>query len=168
MLARYANVEDEAERLRMEELVADAAGNLYGAGFDTVVSALHSFFLAMVLYPRVQREAQQELDTVLGGSRLPEFNDKASLPYITSIVYEVLRWSPIVPLGGAHLLEQDDEYKGYFLKKGSVVLVNIWSILRDEKDYSNPSVFDPSRFMKGGSLDPDVREPTPAFGFGPR
>ena len=41
------------------------------AGADTTVSAIGTFFLAMVIYPEVQKEAQTELDNVLNG-RLPE------------------------------------------------------------------------------------------------
>jgi len=62
-------------------------------------STLMTFALAMVLYPDVQRRAQAEIDSVIGGDRLPTFEDRASLPYIESILRETLRWHPIVPLG---------------------------------------------------------------------
>lgn len=55
------------------------------------VSALGSFFLAMILYPEAQRKAQEELDRVVGRDRLPEFSDEESLPYITAMMKEVLR-----------------------------------------------------------------------------
>lgn len=54
--------------------------------------------MAMTLYPEVQRKGQSELDAVLKG-RLPEFNDRSSLPYINAIIKETLRWQPVVPLG---------------------------------------------------------------------
>ena len=53
----------------------------------------------MVLYPDVMRKAQHELDTVVGGSRLPTFDDALNLPYVRAIVMEVLRWRPVGPLG---------------------------------------------------------------------
>ena len=68
---------------------------------DQTVSALGSFFLAMVLYPEVQAQARQELDQVVGSHRLPTFADQPSLPYIQAIVRETLRWNPVVPLGKA-------------------------------------------------------------------
>ena len=55
------------------------------------VSALGSFFLAMLLYPDIQRKAQAEVDRVVGRDRLPEFSDEPSLPYVTALVKEVLR-----------------------------------------------------------------------------
>ena len=55
------------------------------------VSALGSFFLAMLLYPDIQRKAQIEVDRVVGRDRLPDFSDEPSLPYVTALVKEVLR-----------------------------------------------------------------------------
>lgn len=55
------------------------------------VSALGSFFLAMLLYPEIQSKAQAEVDRVIGKDRLPDFSDEPSLPYVTALVKEVLR-----------------------------------------------------------------------------
>lgn len=46
----------------------------------------------MVLHPEVQKEAQAEIDAVVGHDRLPDFNDRPSLPYIDRIVQETLRY----------------------------------------------------------------------------
>lgn len=62
------------------------------------VSALYTFFLAMTLFPDVQKTAQAELDRVVG-DRLPSFGDRAHLPYIDALVKETLRWNPVTPLG---------------------------------------------------------------------
>lgn len=45
----------------------------------------------MLLYPDAQAAAQKELDDVVGRSRLPEIDDRDSLPYISAILNEVLR-----------------------------------------------------------------------------
>ena len=66
--------------------------------FAQTAAALHSFFLAMALYPEVQAKARQEMDSVLGLGKLPTFDDFGTLPYIDAIVKELLRWYPIVPL----------------------------------------------------------------------
>ena len=50
-----------------------------------------TFVLAMLLFPEAQREAQEEIDRVIGGDRLPEMEDKDSLPYITALRTEILR-----------------------------------------------------------------------------
>ena len=62
------------------------------AGADATVSAIGTFFLAMVCYPEVQKEAQAELDKVLNG-RLPEHSEIFSLPYLSALVKEVYRYA---------------------------------------------------------------------------
>jgi cytochrome P450 len=57
----------------------------------------------MALYPEAQRKAQQELDALAKPGHLPIFEDAENFPYITAVVQEVLRWSPIVPLGECRL-----------------------------------------------------------------
>jgi cytochrome P450 len=80
----------------------------------------------MILNPEIQRKGREEIQQVLGSGRLPKFEDRDLLPYVNAIVKELFRWHPAVPLGGAHLLEEDVMMDGYFLKKGSIMFGNIW------------------------------------------
>jgi cytochrome P450 len=52
----------------------------------------------MALYPEVQKKAQAEIDAVVGPHRLPDFEDRSSLPYINAIIKESLRCHLIAPL----------------------------------------------------------------------
>jgi len=74
-----------------EDDVRGTGAACYSAGSDTTVSAIHTFMLAMVLNPEVQRKAQAELDNVLGPDRLPEFYNRENLPYINAVCRETLR-----------------------------------------------------------------------------
>jgi cytochrome P450 len=87
---------------------------------------MECFFLAMTLYPEIQRKAQEEIDRVIGPSRLPGFEDRPHLPYIDAIVKEVLRWHPVAPMGIPHMTTEDDVYEGYLIPKGAYLLPNIW------------------------------------------
>lgn len=82
-----------------EQLVKDVAGVFYLAANDTTVAAVVSYFLAVLVYPEVQRRAQEELDRVVGRSRLPEYSEKENLPYLEGVVRECLRWLPVAPQG---------------------------------------------------------------------
>ena len=64
------------------------------------VAALMSLFVAILLYPDIQKRAHDELDSVIGSERLPTFEDRSRLPFINAMCKETLRWSPITPLGG--------------------------------------------------------------------
>jgi len=153
----------------MEEIIINVTGTAYPTASDTTIITSTSFILAMLLYPEAQRAAQAELDRVVGSDRLPSFEDRVSLPYITAIMQETLRWRPALPLGVPHKSMEDDEYEGYHIPSGSIMIANVWAILHDEARYPNPDVFDPARFLtEGGQLDPEVPEPTETFGHGRR
>ena len=44
----------------------------------------------MALNPDIQKNAQAELDAVVGPNRLPDFDDQRSLVYVNAIVKEAL------------------------------------------------------------------------------
>ena len=47
----------------------------------------------MLQYPEVAKRAQAEIDQVVGSHRMPNHNDRESLPYIDAILKECLRWA---------------------------------------------------------------------------
>jgi hypothetical protein len=53
----------------------------------------------MSLFPDVQRQAQEEIDRVIGGNRLPTLADRSRLPYVFALLSEVYRWRPVTTLG---------------------------------------------------------------------
>ena len=65
---------------------------------------MQALFLAMALYPEVQKKAQAEIDSVVGPNRLPNFEDRPSLPYINALVKESMRWHVPAALGAFLLL----------------------------------------------------------------
>jgi cytochrome P450 len=84
----------------------------------------------MILSPDIQKKAQDEIDRVVGGNRLPSFADKSLLPYISCIVWECLRWNPVTPMAVPHFVTEDDEYDGYRIPKRSTIMANVWYELR--------------------------------------
>jgi phospholipid N-methyltransferase len=50
----------------------------------------------MVLNPEVQKRAQEEIDAVVGGDRLPNFDDRPSLPYIEAVFREVPHFANVI------------------------------------------------------------------------
>lgn len=72
-------------------LPLDVILNLHLATSETTVTATMTFILAMLTHPDVQRKAQEEVDSVTGLDRLPEFSDQPYLPYLAAVIKEVLR-----------------------------------------------------------------------------
>jgi cytochrome P450 len=57
-----------------------------------------SLFLAVLLYPEVQKKAQDEIDGVTERKRFPTFEDRPRLPFVDALCKEVMRWRPPAPL----------------------------------------------------------------------
>ncbi|KAF9061659.1 cytochrome P450 [Rhodocollybia butyracea] len=152
----------------MEQVIKNCSGVAFVAGADTTVSTISSAILALLLHPKVQDKVQEELDRVVGRSRLPDFEDREILPYLEAVLTESLRWNPVLPLSLPHRSMNDDVYDGYFIPRGSTVVGNAWSILHDPESYPDPFAFTPERFLPadGKELPPDPS--LYAFGFGRR
>ena len=117
---------------------------------------MQALFLALVLYPEVQKKAQAEIDAVIGPNRLPDFEDRPFLPYINAVMKESMRWHLVGPLGGPdlssfslciiltgseaipHMATNDDEYNGYYIPKGTVMIGNAWPV-RTTNPTSSPN-----------------------------
>ena len=99
----------------------------------------------MAVYPEVQKKAQAEIDVVVGPNRLPDFRDRPSLPYISAIVKESSRWNVVFPIGRPfviiivatfltssegipHMSTIDDEYNGFYIPKGTIIIGNAWLV----------------------------------------
>ncbi|KAI1412256.1 putative cytochrome P450 oxidoreductase OrdA-like protein [Hypoxylon sp. FL1857] len=160
----------EAGQSDPEKQFADkwSAMSLYTAGADTTVSAIACFFLAMTVYPEVQRKAQEEIDRVVGQDRLPTVEDREHLPYIEATVKEVLRWHPVAPMGLPHASTKDDICEGYFIPEGSMLLANIWHFTHDPDVYRDPMEFKPERFLAMNGHEPEPDPHMFVFGFGRR
>ncbi|KAJ7654696.1 cytochrome P450 [Mycena polygramma] len=163
-----SNIGDCEDKDAAEQSVKMVAGSMYVGGADTTVSALGTFFLAMLANPEAQKTAQAEIDSVIGNATLPDFADEESLPYVSALIKEVLRWRSVTPIAIPHFLTVEDEYKGYRLPADSIVIPNAWAMLHDEVMYPDSYSFKPERFLLNGKLNPAIRSPDAAFGFGRR
>ncbi|KAH9917063.1 cytochrome P450 [Fomitopsis serialis] len=152
-----------------EDEISSALGVMYVAGTDTTSAVLVAFVLAMVLHPDVLRKAQAEVDSVVGDGRLPEPDDRAALPYLEAVLKEVYRWLAPAPLGTPHELTEHDEYAGFHMPKGALIVTNIWAMSRDEQYFTDPDRFDPERFLDVGADAGEAMDPRKfVFGFGRR
>nr|BAL05123.1 cytochrome P450 [Phanerodontia chrysosporium] len=167
--ALLSEVSDPANMKEMDEIFMSLAGTTYIGGSDTINATLNTWMLAMTLFPHTQVAVQDELDTVLGRKRLPSIEDRDLLPRVTAMLHEVLRWHPVGPMGVPHRLTVDDEYRGYHIPAGTIVMINAWAILRDESVYPDPDVFRPERYLDSdGRLRTDMPYPVEGFGAGRR
>ncbi|KAF9529927.1 cytochrome P450 [Crepidotus variabilis] len=163
------DMKEDSSLIYDEDVVQSVAGTMYTAGADTTVAVLTACILGLLSRPDVVKKAQDDLDKVVKLGHLPDFEDEPSLPFITAIAKETMRWRVTLPTAVPHLLHADDEYKGYRIPAGSIIIPNTWAMLNDEGIYPDPLTFRPERFMENNYLRQDVRDPGHAtWGFGRR
>ncbi|KIJ35871.1 hypothetical protein M422DRAFT_180127, partial [Sphaerobolus stellatus SS14] len=107
-----------------------------------------------------------ELDHLLAGVRLVEFDHEPELPYISAICKEMVLWHPLPLKSVVHTTSEDDVMGVYFIAKGMIAVGNSWALLHGKADFGpNTNKFIPERY-----LNPRVRDPalTRAFGYGRR
>jgi cytochrome P450 len=150
----YKTEKKEYEMDNAEKLMV--LSTLFEAGSDTSRIAVTQMVAAAAVYPDWVRKAQGLLDEVCGSNaeRLPNFNDRQSLPYMSAVVKETLRWRPFIQTGVPHMLTQELEYEGYRFPAGTQFTWNAYAIALNEEDYSDAHKFNPDRFMND-----DLRSP---------
>ena len=92
-------------------------------------SSFLAMFLTLSRDTNILKKAHAELDATVGRDRMPDFGDRDNLPYVNAIVSESLRYHSILPLGLPYCTLEDDEYHGYFIPAGTVILANVWYVI---------------------------------------
>ncbi|KAF2099031.1 putative O-methylsterigmatocystin oxidoreductase [Rhizodiscina lignyota] len=156
----YAKDLDHGLQAREENIAQKLSTS--NAALETTAGQLNWAVLAALNHPEKTRAAQAELDSVVGVQRLPGFEDRERLPYVNAFIMEIMRWRHITPAGVPHAAAEDDEYLGYRIPKGAIVIGNLWSINMDVSIYGDPQNFRPERWLENPKL------PQHPWGFGRR
>ncbi|XP_052016277.1 cytochrome P450 2D3-like isoform X2 [Apodemus sylvaticus] len=121
--------------------------DLLGAGIVTTSSTLSWSLLLMILHPNVQRRVQQEIDKVIGQVRRPEMADQACMPYTNAVIHEVQRFAAVAAMTLPHMTSRDIEVQGFLIPKGTTLILNLSSVLKDETVWEKPLRFHPEHFL---------------------
>ncbi|GMP43934.1 hypothetical protein CsSME_00013102 [Camellia sinensis var. sinensis] len=117
-------------------------------GTDTVAVLIEWILARIVLHPDVQSSVHDELDKVVGQSRVVTETDITEMEYLPAVVKEVLRLHPPGPLlSWSRLAITDTTIDGHHVPMGTTAMVDMWAIMRDPEVWSDPLVFKPDRFV---------------------
>lgn len=130
-----------------DENLSMVTSDLFVAGMVSTSTTLTWALLLMILHPDVQRRVQQEIDEVIGQARQPEMGDQAHMPFTMAVVHEVQRYADIVPLGVPHMTTRDIKVQGFLIPKGTRLITNLSSVLKDKTAWKKPFRFDPEHFL---------------------
>ncbi|PSR75713.1 hypothetical protein PHLCEN_2v9004 [Hermanssonia centrifuga] len=104
------------------------------------------------------------MDSVVGRDRLLTPEDEKNLPYIRAIIKEIERVHNSFWLGTPHMSTEDFNYRGTFIPKNTVVILNTvplipksisamsniiqqWTMHNDPKRFPEPEKFNPDRYL---------------------
>ncbi|KAJ4418718.1 hypothetical protein N0V82_005391 [Gnomoniopsis sp. IMI 355080] len=119
-------------------------------GARKLSTALISAVSALCLFPEAQIAAQEEIDSVVGNSRSPSWEDfdEGRLPYVSALAKEILRWRPVVEMACANPSTRDVMFRDFLIPKGTQIVCNIWAIHRNARDFPSADVLRPERFLQ--------------------
>ncbi|MEE6517403.1 hypothetical protein FKM82_027583 [Ascaphus truei] len=163
-------VDENANAELSDKKIVNIVNDLFGAGFDTVTTALSWSLMYLVAHPETQQKIQEELDQVIGRERRPRLSDRAQMPYTEAFTLEMFRHSSFLPFTIPHCTTKDTVLNGYFIPKGICVLINQWQVNHDPKLWKDPFNFCPERFLnaEGTAINKIEMEKIMVFGLGKR
>lgn len=122
-----------------------------GAGHETTATAMAWFWHLISHNPQARDRMLDEVDTVLRG-RIPTFDDVDRLTWTRACFSEAMRIHPPVYLS-MRRATADDDLNGYYIKKGTILIVLTHRLHRNPDIWPEPERFDPSRFLPGSGTD---------------
>jgi len=131
------------------------AQSLLQAGTDTSSSTIEWAMALLLNNPAALKAAAAEIISTVGTTRLLQEPNLANLPYLLGIVAETLRLYPLAPNLIPHEASSDFTVAAgggghAIIRRGTVVLVDVYSMQRDPHAWAEPEKFMPERFMDDG------------------
>ncbi|XP_038198688.1 cytochrome P450 2D10-like [Arvicola amphibius] len=146
-LAEVEKAKGNPESSFNDENLRMVVGDLFAAGMVTTSTTLSWALLLMILHPDVQSRVQQEIDDIIGQGRSPEMADQARMHYTNAVIHEVQRFGDISPLNLPRITSRDIEVHGFLIPKGTTLITNLSSVLKDETVWEKPLRFHPEHFL---------------------
>ncbi|KAA8541200.1 hypothetical protein F0562_025193 [Nyssa sinensis] len=138
------------DRTNVKAIILD----MIAGAIDTSATAIEWVLSELLRHPRVMRQLQEELNSVVGMDQIRvEETDLAKLNYLDMVIKESLRLHPVGTLLVPHESMEDIVIDEYYIPKKSRIIINCWALGRDPKVWSdNVEEFFPERFI-GSNID---------------
>ncbi|KAL0007904.1 hypothetical protein SO802_009406 [Lithocarpus litseifolius] len=117
-------------------------------GTDTTGTAIEWGIAQLIANPHVQDKLYEEIKVTVGDRKVDE-KDVENMPYLHAVVKELLRKHPPTYFSLTHAVTKQTTLAGYDVPTDVNVEIYLPGISEDPKLWSNPSKFDPERFVSG-------------------
>ncbi|CAN1223762.1 Cytochrome P450 81Q32 [Linum perenne] len=116
------------------------------AGTETASTTMEWAIALLINNPEAMNKLEAEIEEKVGVDRLLEETDIGKLSYLENVINETFRLYPPVPLLIPHESSEATKVSGFDVPKGTMLLVNAWSLQRDPELWEEPERFLPERF----------------------
>ncbi|CAA7022396.1 unnamed protein product [Microthlaspi erraticum] len=155
-LQRQMMKEYKITRNHIKSLLAE----LFLGATDTSSTATQWTMAEIINNRKVLERLREEIDSVIGKTRLIQETDLPNLPYLQAIVKEGLRLHPPTPLI-VRELDEGCDIGGFYAPKNTTLVVNAYAMMRDSGSWEDPDEFKPERFLASLTReDEEIKEKT--------
>ncbi|CAI9270974.1 unnamed protein product [Lactuca saligna] len=119
------------------------------AAVDNPSNAVEWTMGEMMNEPTLLKRAVEEMDHVVGRNRLVQEQDLPQLNYLKACIKESFRLHPFTAFNPPHVSTMDTTVAGYFIPKGSHVLLSRRGLGRNPNVWADPLRFNPDRHLQG-------------------
>jgi len=127
--------------------IRDQVMTLMFAGHDTSTSTLTFMLHELARHPEVTRRLHEEQDRVLKGESPTPLQLEKEMPYLDTVLDEVLRLYPPAWIGPRRAI-REYEFGGYTVPRGAYVNYCSWASHRLPEVFPEPEAFIPERFTR--------------------
>ncbi|CAI0411003.1 unnamed protein product [Linum tenue] len=124
--------------------------DMFAGGTDTIATTLEWVMSELVRHPTIMKKAQEEVRRiVLMGSERKSGIDEADISrmeYLKCVVKETLRLHAPAPVS-LRKTSEDVKLGGFDIPEGTMVMINLWAVMRDPEIWEQPESFVPERFL---------------------
>lgn len=120
---------------------------MIAAATDTSAVTNEWAMAEVIKHPRVLREIQKELDSVVGPNRMVAEQDLAHLTYLRCVVRETFRMHPAGPFLIPHESTRATEINGYHIPAKTRVFINTHGLGRNTGLWDDVDEFRPERHL---------------------
>uniref|UniRef100_A0A8C8XU47 Steroid 17-alpha-hydroxylase/17,20 lyase n=1 Tax=Panthera leo TaxID=9689 RepID=A0A8C8XU47_PANLE len=160
---------DQDSKLLSDKHILTTIGDIFGAGVETTTSVVRWTVAFLLHHPQLYKKLQEEIDQNIGFSRTPTMSDRNQLILLEATIREVLRIRPVAPTLIPHKAIMDSSIGEFAVDKGTNVIINLWALHHNEKEWYRPDQFMPERFLdptRSQLISPSLSYLP--FGAGPR
>ena len=138
------------------------------AALNTSATTLRWALLFIAHHPDVQHKVHCEIDAHIGTERALTYADRSQLPYVETVLQEVLRFATTAPTVNRRAV-RDFRLGAYEVRADTTIAMNLYGIFRDPRVWSDPTHFNPdANFPLGASKKHDAVDYLCPIGVGKR